>query len=169
MPVSRVTFWLTEEAFLSACHQLWRHRANGRGGNRIAAGVVAAAGCFVLWAGVSVAWGWAMVIGAAGLLALDQFRDLIWRRHYRRLLKYPGPITAIFDEAGVGVRSGEGENHVPWSRFAHYVITADYLFLLLNRRRFSVIPRKAFATSEEQAVVEGLVARHLPVLSRRLL
>jgi hypothetical protein len=163
------TYKLTEQDFMNGCGQLWAHRAMGRTGNYVVAGLVVALGLMLLWQGVPGWWGWGLLIGAAVFIGLDISRDQIWRRYYRGAAKYQDEITATLSEDGVAVRSAEGANDLPWSHFKNYVMTRDYIVLLLDQRSFSLIPRTSFATHADHANAEVLFTANLKPLKARLL
>lgn len=164
-----VTYTVSRDAYMTACHQLWAHRAVGRGGNTVVAGIVAACAGLLLWLGVPGVLPWLLLAGAAIFISLDRLRDRIWRNHYDGLVKYTGPITAGFSETGVSVASAEADRHMRWSTFKHYVITRDYLILLIDQRQFSVIPLSAFKTPDARLGAERLIAAKLKALPARLL
>lgn len=152
---------------MRACRQLWAYRAVGSAGNIITASLVGGVGVFMLWQGAPGALPWVFVGGAAVGLGLNETRNILWRRAYRRMTKYPGPISAHFDAYGVGVESAEGDARHPWTYFRHYVLTQDYLFLLRDTRSFSILPRAAFGEAAQFNTVEELVKTNLPPLRRR--
>ncbi len=130
---------------------------------------MALAGAGLIWQGVP---GWiGPVLLCGGLLAVVMgfARDRVWRRYYRGALKYSAPITAIFDDSGVGVQSGEGDNHVRWTHFRHFAVTPDFLLLIIDQHDFSVVPRAAYPDLTTGAAIEDLVGRHLKRLPRKYL
>jgi len=164
-----VTYHLDEAAFMRGCNALWAYRAIGRFGNYLVAVMVGLIAVFLLWQGVPGPWAY-ILLGCAGLfLLLDAARDRLWRRHYRGLEKYRGPITATVSDAGVGVDGPEGVHLVPWQQFRSFLSTGDFLFLIIDQRRFSIIPRSAFETPAEASRFEDMVANHLPRLPKKLL
>lgn len=166
-PVS-ITFALTQDAYMRGCYQLWAHRALGRTGNFIVATIVVGCAVFLFWQGVPGPWAWIFLGAGVVFVGMDVMRDRIWRKHYQSLVKYTAPITAIFTDAGIGLTSKEATNIVPWQQFRDYVFTADYLFILIDQRNFSVIPLSAFETPAARAQAEALIADHLKPLKGRL-
>ncbi len=154
---------------MRACGELWAYRALGRAGNYgLAAAVILCAG-FLFWQGVPGPFAPLLVAGALVFVVMDLLRDRMWRRHFRAMRKYEGPITATVAAAGVGVSSLEGNHHQPWNRFQSFARTDSFLFLLVDQRQFSVIPLDAFASREETAAFESILSSHLHRLPRRFL
>jgi hypothetical protein len=152
---------------MRACHALWAYRAMGRFGNYVTAAVVAFCGAFLLWQGVPGPWAYLLFAGVAVFVALDLIRDRLWRRYFRGLEKYRGPLTATVDDNGVGVDSAEGVHVHPWSVFRSFVSTDAFIFLIIDQRQFSVIPKDAFESPAQATTFEGIVADHLKRMPRR--
>jgi hypothetical protein len=163
------TYELSEDAFMRGADQLWAHRAMGRRGNYVVAALIVVLALALLWQNVPGWWGWGLLSGAAVFVGLDIARDRMWRRAFRKSPKYQAPITAILSDTGVGVRSAEGENVVPWAQFQTFVITRDFMILNVDQRSFSLIPRTAFETPSDHAQAEVLLKTHLKPLKARLL
>lgn len=164
-----VTYELDEAAYMRGCNALWRYRAIGRFGNIFVAVILALIATLLLWQGVPGPWGYILLGCAVLFVALDGIRDRLWRRHYHRLEKYRGPITATVSDAGVGVDGREGVHLVPWAQFRSFFGTGEFLFMVIDQRQFSIIPRAAFETIAAANRFEDMVANHLPRLPKKLL
>jgi len=105
-----LTYRLSEAQFMHAAGVLWAYRAIGDKGNWITVILCLAAGPVLLLNGVATGW----------LFIAVWARRVIWRRAYRRMVKYTGPITAVFKEGQVTTRSEEGENTLPLTHFKSY-------------------------------------------------
>jgi hypothetical protein len=154
---------------MRACGELWAYRAMGRLGNYGVAGVVILCAGFLFWQRVPGPFAPLLAIGVLVFVAMDLLRGRLWRRHFRSLRKYEGPITATVAAPGVGVSSLEGDHHLPWNRFLGFARTDSFLFLLVDQRQFSVIPLDAFASIERAAAFESILSSHLRRLPRRFL
>ncbi|MEJ6397772.1 YcxB family protein [Yoonia sp. 208BN28-4] len=168
-PPVTITYTLSENAYMRGCYQLWAHRALGRTGNFVVGGVLIFCALFLMWQGVPGPWSWIMLLGGAGIIGMDVMRDRAWRRHYRGLIKYTAPIRVAFADGGLDMQSAEASTHLDWSTFRHHIFTQDFLFLVIDQRRFSVIPLAAFDSHADRAAAEAIVAANLKPLKGRLL
>ena len=90
-------------------------------------------GLFLIWQGVPGYTAGFLLIAACGVIALDFWRERIWREHYRNEAIYREPITIeISDE---GVRQNDDEAR-PWTNFKNYVLTKDFIILIIDSREF---------------------------------
>ena len=156
-----LTYRLSETQFMHAAGVLWAYRAIGDKGNWITVILCLAAGPVLLLNGVAT--GWLFIAVAAFFFVLTWARRMIWRRAYRRMVKYTGPITAVFEEGQVTTRSEEGENTLPLTHFKSYAETPEYLFLFGPKRALSIIPKSALPTPEDIELLRDFItAVHLP-------
>lgn len=155
-----LTYQIDEPEFIHAARAFWSYRGIGDFGNWVLAAVsVFAGGGLLIW-GMDVGWVW---IGAAVVFAIiTLLRNLLWRRGYRRMVKYSAPITASFSRNGVQTNSAEGSSDLTWSTFTKYAETPDYFFLLLPRRGLSIIPKRACADDWQLETLRDLITAALP-------
>lgn len=147
MSAVTVTYTLSEAQFMHAARVLWSYRGIGDRGNAVCAIIAAAVGPALLLYGFATGW---LFIAAAGLfVAMTLARNLLWRRSYRKMVKYTAPITATLTKDTVETRSAEGHATLPWTSFNAYAETRDHLFLFLGWRGLSIIPKPAFQTDLE--------------------
>ena len=155
-----LVYSLTEGQFMHAARAFWSYRGIGDLGNWILAAASLLAGVGMLIWGLSVGWVW---IGAAGVFAaVTLSRNYLWRRGYRRTVKYSTPITASFSEDEVQTSSAEGQSDLPWSTFSKYAETPGYFYLLLPRRGLSIIPKRACKDDWEVETLRALITTKLP-------
>ncbi|MCP4937282.1 MAG: YcxB family protein [bacterium] len=161
-----VTYEIDEACFIRACHALWTYRAIGRFGNFVVAGGIGLCGAFLIWLEVAGFALYLLFVCVALLVALTLLRDLFWRRYYRKLEKYRGPITTIISDDSIEVILPQGSYTVQWSTFSSYLRTDEFLLLVISQRQFSIIPLSAFITLATAAHFERLVADHLPPMKK---
>ncbi|WP_299301872.1 YcxB family protein [uncultured Litoreibacter sp.] len=147
MSAITITYSLSEDAFMRAARALWSYRGIGDRGNWLLAIAAAAVGPVLLLNGFGT--GWLFIATAVIFLALTALRNVLWRRAYRKMVKYTAPITATFTADTVETRSAEGHSTLPWTSFGQYAETPVFYFLFMGRRGLSIIPKSAFATDEE--------------------
>jgi hypothetical protein len=162
-----VTYEIDEACFIRACHALWTYRAIGRFGNLVVAGGVGLCGAFFLiWLEVAGSALYLLFVCVALLVALTLLRDLFWRRYYRKLEKYRGPITTNISDGSIEVILPQSSHTVHWSTFSSYLRTDEFLLLVISQRQFSIIPLSAFITLATAVRFERLVADHLPRMKK---
>jgi len=158
--MTNLTYQINEPEFMHAARALWSYRGIGDLGNWLLTAISLLSGAgLVIW-GLGVGWVW---IGAAGVFAtITLLRNFLWRRGYRRMVKYTAPITASFTPDEVQTSSAEGQSHVPWRTFTKYAETPDYFFLLLPRRGLLIIPKRACKDDWEVETLRNMITANLP-------
>jgi hypothetical protein len=95
-------------------------------------------------------WGWPMSVG----------------RRVQRDRRLRSPTTYQVGDERFVTRNVLGESSLEWAAFHRLVETrAHYLLVFdVSRRTFVVVPRRAFASAEQEAAFRDIVKRHLPGL-----
>lgn len=152
-----IEYRLSESEFMEACNAHWS--AVGQGRTNVIAG----------WLGVAVGLGLSMIsppggviliIAAGLLLALTWVRSLLWRRAFRDEVKYKDAIRLAIDEDALRVETAEGTSILNWGAFRSYLDTSDYVLLYITRRRFSIIPKRAFPDRQSIERFLAIVSSH---------
>ena len=164
-----VTYRVDEGSFMRACHALWAYRAIGRFGNIVVAGIIGLCGVSLVSLGVTGPAPYVLLSCSILFVAVTQLRDLLWRRHYRKMDKYKGPITTIISNSHIGVVLPHNAHTVQWSLFNYYLRTDEFLLLVINQKQFSIIPISAFESTADSNDFEQFIAKHLPVMKKRYL
>lgn len=88
-------------------------------------------------------------------------------RDYRREAALRSEQRLCFSDREITQSALHGESRVQWAFFQRAIETPE-VYLLRYRRRFGVIlPKRAFATSSDEARFRDLVREHLPVKFRQ--
>jgi len=164
-----VTYRVDEACFMRACHALWDYRAIGRFGNLVVAGIVGLLGLSLVWLDFTGPAPYFLLACSILFVGVTQLRDLLWRRHYRKIDKYKGPITTILSNSGIEVVLPHNAHAVQWSIFTGYLRTDEFLLLVINQKQFSVIPLSAFETITDSGYFERFITNHLPIMKKRYL
>lgn len=160
----RVTYSLSEAQFLQASAALWDHRAIGDRGNWALVAAVGVLGLLLLWWGAILGWG---ALGVAVLVtALTLSRRFFWRSAYQLADKYKQPISVVFTHEEIQTTTWVKSGAVPWSTFRTYLETEDYLLLLIDSKRFSILPTAAFEEGDLERL-RGHLGHHLEVEKKR--
>ena len=155
-----LTYHIDEAEFMHAARALWSYRGIGDLGNWALTAVSLIVGAGLLIWGYGVGWVW---IGASFVFpTITLLRNCLWRRAYRKMIKYSTAITAIFTSTEVQTNSAEGQSQLPWTTFTKYAETPDYFFLLLPRRGLSIIPKRACKDDWEVETLRDTITANLP-------
>ena len=156
-----LTYSMTEAEFMHAARVLWAYRAIGDRGNWIVVILCLCAGPVLLLNGIQT--GWLFIAVAVFFVGLTWARTVIWRRAYRRMVKYSAPITARFAPDQITTQTAEGHSTLPWTFFKSYAETPDYLFLFGPKRSLSIIPKTALPAPDDIEILRDFItAAHLP-------
>lgn len=151
---------------MSACHQLWSHRAIGRSGNLFVGVLMLMGGLFLIIQGVPGFMAGFLIIAAAGVLVLDNVRERIWRRYYQSLAVYRGQVAAVIDEHGVSLSPDEQWR---WKQFQHHALAKDFIILNVDSRLFIPLPVAAMEAAGNRAEIEEIVKSETKRLRGRLI
>ncbi|EPX79963.1 YcxB family protein [Litoreibacter arenae] len=155
-----LTYSFTEDQFMQAARAFWAYQGIGDRGNLVLSALTGLVGAWLLLTGMSVGWIW---IGAAGLfVAITLVRNALWRRGFRKSVKYSAPITARFSHGDVSTDSAEGNSTLLWTTFRKYAETPDYFFLLLPRRGLSILPKHAVQDEWQLETLRDMITSNLP-------
>jgi hypothetical protein len=158
--MTTLTYEIDESEFMHAARVYWSYRGIGDRGNWLLAGFMLIVGVGIVVWGMAVGWIW--IAAAPIFIAITLSRNLLWRRGYRKMIKYSAPITASFSPNTVQTNSAEGQSKLPWSTFSKYVETPDYFFLMLPKRGLSIIPKRACNDEWEIDTIRDLITAKLP-------
>lgn len=162
----RITYTLSEEDFLRASAELWDHRAIGERGNWILVSAVALFGLFLIWQGAILGWGPLML--AVLVAGLTLARRFFWRSAYQLADKYQQAISVVFTDEEIQTTSWVKSGSVPYSTFKTYLETEHFVLLLIDSKRFSILPKSAFEEGDLDRL-RGHLAHHLEPERKRWL
>lgn len=88
-------------------------------------------------------------------------------RDYRREAALRSEQRLCFSDREITQSALHGESRLQWAFFQRAIETPD-LYLLRFRRRFgTIVPKRSFATPDDEARFRALVREHLPVKFRQ--
>ena len=121
-----------------------------------------AAGAVVLLAGLTMV---APVVIFAGLMVTG---FSVWsfyvapKVRYRQNKRLHLDQVHTFSGTGISVRAGQEHGQLPWGFYRRAVETRNVYVLLRNNREGNFIPKRAFASKQEESRFRDLVADHMP-------
>jgi len=143
-----ITYSLSQEEYLRASTQLWDHRVVGDYVNWVMVVLVAALGGFLVFQGAILGWGALGVAGSVAGLA------------YKLAHKYEKPITVRFDDQEIQTTTWLKSGTVPYESYKTYLMSEEFLLLLIDSKRFSILPTSAFADGDLDRI-QGHLEKHL--------
>lgn len=122
-----------------------------------AAGVVTLVAGVVIVAPVAIFAGLMLISFAGWSVAMAP--KLRWRQNRRLHLEQ----VHTFSGTGISVRAGEEHGQLAWGFYAQAVETSNVYVLLRTPKEGNFIPKRAFASEQEESRFRALVADHMPV------
>jgi hypothetical protein len=162
----RITYALSEEQFLRASAELWNHRAIGEKGNWILVSAVGLFGLFLIWQDAILGWGPLMLALLVGGLTLS--RRFFWRSAYQLAEKYKEAISVVFTDDEIETTTWIKTGSVPYSTFKTFLETDNFILLLIDSKRFSILPKSAVEEGDLERL-QGHLAHHLEPERKRWL
>ena len=73
-----------------------------------------------------------------------------------------------FSDQGVRFQTTSIDSNIDWNLYLRAVEARDFYLLYWSRRQFTVIPKRAFATSADMLAFNALLAAHVSKVDRRV-
>ena len=159
-----ITYSLSQEEYLRASTQLWDHRVVGDYVNWVMVVLVAALGGFLVFQGAILGWGALLVAGSVAGMTLS--RRFFWRSAYKLAHKYEKPITVRFNDQEIQTTTWLKSGTVPYKTYKTYLMSEEFLLLLIDSKRFSILPKSAFADGDLDRI-QGHLEEHLKAEHKR--
>ena len=105
---------------------------------------------------------WFLII--AGLLALGMFYLNYYaapRRWFRRAARPREEYTLHYSDAGIVFHAKDIDSTLQWSLYQAVCETEQFYFLIYGKDMFSVIPKRAFTSAEQEQAFRDLLRRHV--------
>lgn len=81
--------------------------------------------------------------------------SFIYRRHYAKSFNY----HIIFNDNIIEFNSEKARSQVEWSYYKRVWVTEKFYFLFSEGKNFSLIPRRAFKSEEQEKALENLLVK----------
>jgi hypothetical protein len=158
-PVS-LAFKYTPAEHASAV-RLYYARKYGTARSVAVAIVLMGLGAFLGIAGQGHIW-WIIAGGGALLLCLIATATIIRPAiDFRREPGLHGEYRFEFSEDGIGFRTAHIDSKLEWNVYREVVENRQLFLLFHGRRAFSIIPKRAFASPEEESAFRDLLIRKI--------
>ncbi|MEI8020926.1 MAG: YcxB family protein [Schlesneria sp.] len=155
----KVTYRLTLQEFMAACHSHWNTHKQGARANLIFGVIGIIAGAALL----PFHWiGGLLIFICLALIAMVIGRSIMWRHAFLDNKKFTAPISLIFGDETIHVETIDGTSDLNWSFYSGYLETHELIMLYMTRRTFSVIPKSAFADANQVRDFMSLVGSKIP-------
>jgi len=114
------------------------------------------------WLGV----GCVLVAALFALMLVAAF-TVIPRIAFRLEPKFRDDYTLTFTQDGLHFRTVHIDSKLQWSMYPSALVDAHSYVLYYGSRHFTVIPKRAFQSTEDQQTFERMLAQHVPRVTRR--
>jgi hypothetical protein len=86
---------------------------------------------------------------------------------FRREPKFRDDYSLTFSPEGIHFRTAHIDSKLEWSLYSRALIDADSYILYYGARQFTVIPKRAFQSVEQQQAFDQLLSEHVSKIVRR--
>ena len=100
------------------------------------------------------------LLGAAALAVFYRSYYVAPRRWYK-LVSERGEYTLQYSDAGIVFRAKDIDSTLQWSLYSQVRETEGFYFLVYGNDAFSVVPRRAFTSAEQEQEFRALLRRHV--------
>lgn len=86
---------------------------------------------------------------------------------FRREAKFRDEYSLTFSPDGIHFRTAHIDSQLQWSMYSRALIDAHSFVLYYGPGSFTVIPKRVFETTEQQAAFEHLISQKIPRISKK--
>lgn len=86
---------------------------------------------------------------------------------FRREPKFRDDYSLAFSPEGIHFRTAHIDSQLQWSMYSRALVDAYSYVLYYGSRQFTVIPKRVFASAEQQQAFEQLITERIPQVVRR--
>jgi hypothetical protein len=86
---------------------------------------------------------------------------------YRRAATFQDHFTMHFDESSFSVGNERGSRTWPWTALSEFLETPNFFHLYFDSRSFFLVPKNAFASSDEVYQLRHLMKEKIPSKRKR--
>lgn len=106
-------------------------------------------------------------VSAAFAIILIAAFTVIPRLIFRSDPKFRDEYLLTFSPEGIHFRTSHIDSHLQWKMYTSALVTAHSYVLYYGSRTFTVIPKKVFASAEEQVSFEEMLIHNVPQIVRK--
>lgn len=155
-------FTYTEAEYVAAVRQFFdpfRMKLSGTVG-----AVLLFLGIFTFYVSDDPFYPWFMSFVGVVVLALFYRSYYAAPRRWYKHIAGRGEYTLQYSDAGICFHSNDMDSTLQWSLYQSVRETERFYFLIYGKAAFTVIPKRAFTTAEQEQGFRALLRRHLPPL-----
>ena len=135
-------------------------------------GLALVAGAIYMFYAPRSGFEWALFTFSASVFLLllvggVAFRSLLPRLLFRFGQKYRLAYSVTFSPEGIRVEAAHLDSRIEWGRYSRALVDAQAYLLCYGSSLFTLIPRRAFETTEECQTFEQLLSRFVPEIVRK--
>jgi hypothetical protein len=134
----------------------------------VVAVVTALLGVYLWQSPGSRGWGIGLVcLSVVFVLVLAAAFGVIPRLVFRREPKFRDEYSLTFSPDGIHFRTSHIDSQLQWSMYSRVLIDPHSFVLYHGTHSFTVIPKRIFENTEQQAAFERLVSEKIPQISKK--
>ena len=130
--------------------------------------------CAVVVVGMVGIWLWPSLSGkvflgvsASFILILFAVFVVIPPLAFRREPKFRDEYSLTFSPDGIHFQTAHIDSNLAWNLYSRALVDAHSYMLYYGSRTFTVIPKRVFQNTEQQAAFDQLLTQHVPVIVRK--
>jgi hypothetical protein len=171
METISLRFRYTEEEYIAAI-RFYLTGSKGFSIRLVLSSICAVAGIFLVsFLNLDSAFSFLLTfIGVVLLLIWSLLFFVVPRQRFRRDPKFRDEYSLQFSDDGIQFKTAQIDALVQWSLYSKVVESERFYILVYGENMISVIPRRAFASAQQEAAFDELLKRKLPACfdSKRL-
>jgi len=86
---------------------------------------------------------------------------------FRREPKFRDEYSLTFSPDGIHFHTAHIDSNLAWKLYSRALVDAHSYLLYYGSRTFTVIPKRVFQNTEQQAAFDQLLTQHVPVIVRK--
>lgn len=121
------------------------------------------------WRSPGSHWFGVVCVGASavfGLILVAAFL-VIPPLAFRYEPKFRDEYSLTFSPEGIHFQAAHIDSHLEWSLYTRVLVDSHSYLLYWGSRTFTVIPKRVFQSTEQQAAFEELLEEHVPKIVRK--
>ncbi len=125
-------------------------------------------GAYSWWSLDSPVYGMVLVgVSAVFILVLIAAFGVVPVVVFRREAKFRDEYSLTFSAEGIHFRTVHIDSQLQWSMYNRALVDAHSFVLYYGARSFTVIPKRDFATADQQAAFERLIEMKIPAILKK--
>ena len=130
--------------------------------------------CAIVVVGLAGIWFWPFLSGKVFLGVSASFMLILFAAFvvipplaFRREPKFRDEYSLTFSHQGIHFQTPHVDSNLAWDLYSRALVDSYSYVLYYGSRTFTVIPKRVFQNTEQQAAFDQLLIQHVPVIVRK--